>query len=142
MKSFVAKNKNVKKNWFCIDAKNQILGRLSTRIAIYLTGKHKIEYTPHCDTGDFVIVLNVNKIIVTGKKKVKKFYYKHTGYVGGIKKISFQEMFTKNPEQVLRIAVKGMLPKNVLGRFMLSKLKIYASNTHNHQAQNPITLHL
>ncbi|CAL4323507.1 50S ribosomal protein L13 [Buchnera aphidicola (Eriosoma grossulariae)] len=137
MKTFSIKQNNVKQSWYYVDASGKILGRLATELARRLRGKHKIEFTPHIDTGDYLIVLNANKVLVTGKKSTNKFYYHHTGYVGGIKKITFQEMILKFPERTIKIAVQGMLPKNSLGRIMLSKLKIYATNDHNHIAQKP-----
>ncbi|QCI26054.1 50S ribosomal protein L13 [Buchnera aphidicola] len=142
MKSPIVNANFVKKNWYYVDAKNQILGRFASKIAHYLRGKHKIEYTPHIDIGDFIIVLNAKDVIVTGNKKIQKIYYRHTGYIGGIKKFSFQDMLLKNPTKVIKIAVKGMLPKGILGNSMLKKLKIYAHNTHNHSAQQPKFLNL
>ncbi|QCI27255.1 50S ribosomal protein L13 [Buchnera aphidicola] len=142
MKTFVTNIKNIKKKWYYIDATNKILGRLSTKISHYLKGKHKIEYTPYIDVGDFIIVINANKIIVTGNKIKNKIYYKHSGYIGGMKKISFQDMILKFPEKIIKIAVKGMLPKGPLGRIMLKKLKIYPSECHNHKAQNPQLLNI
>ncbi|WMC19712.1 MAG: 50S ribosomal protein L13 [Enterobacteriaceae bacterium PC38] len=137
MKTFVVKKKNLKNNWYIINAKNQILGRLSTEIAKRLIGKHKTEYTTNLDNGDYIIVLNAKKIIVTGNKKNNKIYYKHTGYIGGIKKKFFKEMLLYYPEKIIQNAVKGMLPKNILGKKMLTKLKIFSGNKHNHNAQKP-----
>ncbi|BBI01309.1 50S ribosomal protein L13 [Buchnera aphidicola (Nipponaphis monzeni)] len=137
MKTFSAKNNSVKINWYYINASGKILGRLATQISKYLKGKHKPEYTPHVDVGDYIIVLNANKIVVTGKKKNNKIYFHHTGYIGGIKKVSFQEMLTKCPEEIIKHAVKGMLPKNSLGRKMFQKLKIYSGDQHKHTAQQP-----
>lgn len=142
MKSFMANTNNIKKNWYYVDATNKILGRFSAKIAYYLRGKHKAEYTPHTDVGDFIIVLNSNKISVTGNKKNKKIYYRHTGYIGGIKEMSFQDMLLKCSEKIIKIAVQGMLPKGPLGRMMLKKLKIYACALHNHHAQNPQLLNI
>lgn len=135
MKTFVAKEKEVKKNWYLVDAKNKILGRLATQIAVRLRGKHKPIFTPHADTGDFIVVINAEKVSLTGKKWDKKIYYRHSGYVGGLKEISAKKLLEKKPEDVLRFAVRGMLPKNSLGRRQLKKLKIYVGSKHPHQAQ-------
>ncbi len=135
MKTFVAKEKEVKKNWYLVDAKNKILGRLATQIAMRLRGKHKPIFTPHADTGDFIVVINAEKVSLTGKKWDKKIYYRHSGYIGGLKEISAKKLLEKKPEDVLRFAVKGMLPKNSLGRRQLKKLKIYVGSEHPHQAQ-------
>ena len=135
MKTFVAKEKEVKKNWYLVDAKNKILGRLATQIAMRLRGKHKPVFTPHADTGDFIVVINAEKVSLTGKKWDKKIYYRHSGYIGGLKEISAKKLLEKKPEDVLRFAVKGMLPKNSLGRRQLKKLKIYVGSDHPHQAQ-------
>ena len=135
MKTFVAKEKEVKKNWYLVDAKNKILGRLATQIAMRLRGKHKPIFTPHADTGDFIVVINAEKVSLTGKKWDKKIYYRHSGYIGGLKEITAKKLLEKKPEDVLRFAVKGMLPKNSLGRRQLKKLKIYVGSDHPHQAQ-------
>jgi large subunit ribosomal protein L13 len=135
MKTFVAKEKEVKKNWYLVDAENKILGRLATQIAMRLRGKHKPIFTPHADTGDFIVVINAEKVSLTGKKWDKKIYYRHSGYIGGLKEISAKKLLEKKPEDVLRFAVRGMLPKNSLGRRQLKKLKIYAGPEHPHQAQ-------
>jgi len=135
MKTFVAKEKEVKKNWYIVDAKNKILGRLASEIAMRLRGKHKPIFTPHADTGDFIVVINAEKVSLTGKKWDKKIYYRHSGYIGGLKEISAKKLLEKKPEDVLRFAVKGMLPKNSLGRRQLKKLKIYVGSEHPHQAQ-------
>jgi len=135
MKTFVAKEKEVKKNWYLVDAENKILGRLATQIAMRLRGKHKPIFTPHADTGDFIVVINAEKVSLTGKKWDKKIYYRHSGYIGGLKEISAKKLLEKKPEDVLRFAVKGMLPKNSLGRRQLKKLKIYVGSEHPHQAQ-------
>jgi large subunit ribosomal protein L13 len=135
MKTFVAKEKEVKKNWYLVDAKNKILGRLATQIAMRLRGKHKPIFTPHADTGDFIVVINAEKVSLTGKKWDKKIYYRHSGYIGGLKEISAKKLLEKKPEDVLRFAVRGMLPKNSLGRRQLKKLKIYVGSEHPHQAQ-------
>ncbi|XBC37509.1 MAG: 50S ribosomal protein L13 [Buchnera aphidicola (Meitanaphis microgallis)] len=137
MKNFSAIVKNVKKSWYCIDATGQILGRLASALAVRLRGKHKVEYTPYIDVGDYIIVINASKILVTGKKYTDKVYYHHTGYVGGIKKIVFKDMISDFPTRVIEIAVKGMLPKGSLGRKMFRKLKVYSDDSHIHMAQNP-----
>ncbi|CAL4323406.1 50S ribosomal protein L13 [Buchnera aphidicola] len=142
MKTFSAKSSNVKKNWYVIDATGKILGRLATELSKYLRGKHKVEYTPHVDVGDYLIVLNAKNILVSGKKENNKIYYHHTGYIGGIKSFSFKEMIQKSPERIIEIAVKGMLPRGPLGRMMFKKLKVYAGNNHNHAAQNPQFLNI
>ncbi|XBC42139.1 MAG: 50S ribosomal protein L13 [Buchnera aphidicola (Meitanaphis elongallis)] len=137
MKNFSAIVKNVKKSWYCIDATGQTLGRLASALAVRLRGKHKVEYTPYIDVGDYIIVINASKILVTGKKYTDKVYYHHTGYVGGIKKIVFKDMISDFPTRVIEIAVKGMLPKGSLGRKMFRKLKVYSDDSHIHMAQNP-----
>lgn len=137
MKTFSAKSNIIKKNWYYIDATNHILGRLATNLASILRGKHKVEYTPHIDTGDYIIVLNASKILVTGKKRKDKIYYHHTGYIGGIKKFRFEEIMSRSPEKVIETAVKGMLPKGSLGRAMFKKLKVFSNDSHNHIAQCP-----
>ena len=137
MKTFVAKPSNIERSWLVVDAKDQRLGRLATRIADALRGKTKPAYTPHIDTGDFVVVVNAEKIAVTGKKMDDKIYYRHTGYPGGLKKRTLAQMLDRRPEEVIRLAVKGMLPKNRLGRAQLRKLKVYAGPAHPHQAQKP-----
>ncbi|MDO8736648.1 MAG: 50S ribosomal protein L13, partial [Thermoleophilia bacterium] len=129
-------------NWLIVDAKDQRLGRLATRIADNLRGKTKPVYTPHIDTGDFVVVINASRIAVTGRKMDNKIYYRHTGYPGGLKQRTLAEMMKKKPEEVIRLAVKGMLPKNRLGRAQLKKLKIYAGPEHPHEAQNPEEMQL
>jgi len=140
MKSFSAKSCNIQKSWYCVDATGQVLGRLATILASKLRGKHKVEYTPHVDVGDYLIVINAKNIKVTGKKYTDKFYYHHTGYIGGIKKVMFKDMLHKCPEKIIEIAIKGMLPKGPLGRSMFKKLKVYAGENHNHLAQNPKVL--
>ena len=137
MKTFSAKAHEVKRDWYIIDASGKVLGRVATEIARRLRGKHKAIYTPHMDTGDFVVVTNVDKLVVTGRKTVQKIYYRHTGYPGGIYSRTFSEMLNKQPEKVLIHAVKGMLPKGPLGFAMLKKLKVYADATHPHSAQQP-----
>ena len=137
MKTFSAKEQDVNKKWYLIDAENKVLGRLATQIATRLRGKNRPIFTPHADTGDFVVVINANKLALTGKKLDNKFYYRHSGYIGGLKQTSAKKLLEKKPEEVLRLAVKGMLPKSSLGRRQLKKLKIYAGPDHPHQAQNP-----
>ncbi len=140
MKTFTAKPETVQRDWYVVDAAGKTLGRLATELASRLRGKHKAEYTPHVDTGDYIIVLNADKVAVTGNKRTDKVYYRHTGYVGGIKQATFEEMIARHPERVIEIAVKGMLPKGPLGRAMFRKLKVYAGNEHNHAAQQPQVL--
>ena len=142
MKTFVAKEREIIKKWFLVDAENRVLGRLATQIAIHLRGKHKPVFTPHADTGDFIVVINAEKVTLTGAKWDKKFYYRHSGYVGGLKKISAKKLLEKKPEDILRLAVKRMLPKNSLGRRQLKKLKIFAGPDHSHQAQKPENLEI
>jgi large subunit ribosomal protein L13 len=137
MKTFVATPANRERNWLVVDATGKTLGRLATEIATTLRGKHKPEYTPHCDVGDFVVVVNAEKVSVTGNKRQEKRYYRHSGYPGGLRSRSFEEMIERRPEEVLRLAVKGMLPRNRLSRQQLRKLKIYAGPDHPHQAQQP-----
>lgn len=140
MKTFSAKPETVKRDWFVIDATDKILGRLSTEIARRLRGKHKPEFTPHVDTGDYIIVINAEKVRVTGKKETDKVYYHHTGYPGGIKSITLDKLRAKAAERIIETAVKGMLPKNSLGRAMYRKLKVYTGADHKHAAQQPIAL--
>lgn len=137
MKTFSAKPAEVKRNWYLVDASDKTLGRLATEIARRLRGKHKPEYTPHVDTGDYIVVVNAEKINVTGNKRSDKIYHHHTGYIGNLKSISFDKLIDKAPERVLETAVKGMLPKNPLGRAMFKKLKVYAGTEHQHAAQQP-----
>ena len=137
MKTFTAKNETVQRDWYIVDAAGQTLGRLATEIASRLRGKHKPEYTPHVDTGDYIVVINAEKVRVTGNKTSDKIYYSHTGFPGGIKEISFEKLIDKAPERVLEAAVKGMLPRNPLGRDMYRKLKVYAGTNHPHAAQQP-----
>ncbi|PJD92549.1 MAG: 50S ribosomal protein L13 [Legionella sp.] len=137
MKTFSAKAHEVKRDWYIIDASNKILGRLASEIAQRLRGKHKAEYTPHVDTGDYIVVTNVESIKVTGRKFKDKLYYNHSGFPGGIKEISFEKLQAKHPARILERAVKGMLPKNPLGRDMYRKLKIYVGGEHPHAAQQP-----
>ncbi|GAA5104845.1 50S ribosomal protein L13 [Orbus sasakiae] len=140
MTTFSAKPETVKRDWYVVDAAGKTLGRLATEIASRLRGKHKAEYTPHVDTGDYIIVINAEKVAVTGKKRTDKMYYRHTGYIGGLKEATFKEMIERHPEQVIEIAVKGMLPKGPLGRAMYRKMKVYAGSEHNHAAQQPQVL--
>jgi len=140
MKTFSAKAAEVKRDWYVIDATDKTLGRMATEIARRLRGKHKAEYTPHVDTGDYIVVVNAEKVRVTGNKFQDKMYYRHTGYPGGIKEANFSKMIETRPERVVEIAVKGMLPKNPLGRAMYRKLKVYAGPEHKHSAQQPKTL--
>lgn len=142
MKTFSAKPAEVRQDWYVIDADGKTLGRLSTEIARRLRGKHKAEYTPHVDTGDYIIVVNAKKVRVTGNKEADKVYYKHTGYIGNMKSISLGKLREKKPEMIIETAVKGMLPKNPLGRAMFRKLKVYAGPTHTHQAQQPLVLEI
>ncbi|URJ23179.1 50S ribosomal protein L13 [Blochmannia endosymbiont of Camponotus sp. C-003] len=137
MKTFMAKSHLIRRKWHIIDAKNKILGRLSTVITRYLIGKHKIEYTPHIDTGDYVIVVNAKEVSVSGHKRDDKIYYHHTGYIGGIKQLNFKGMINRYPEKIIEISVKGMLPKGPLGRMMYSRLRVYSGNAHVHAAQEP-----
>ncbi len=140
MKTFSAKPESVQRDWYIVDAENKNLGRLSTEIARRLRGKHKPEYTPHVDTGDYIIVINAEKVRVSGNKRTDKIYHHHTGYPGGLKSISFEKLIERAPERVIETAVKGMLPKNPLGRAMYKKMKVYAGTKHPHTAQQPKTL--
>jgi len=140
MKTFSAKAESVRRDWYVVDAEDKTLGRLSSEIALRLRGKHKAEYTPHVDTGDYIVVVNAEKVRVTGNKTTDKIYHRHTGYIGSLKSISFEKLQAEKPEQIIELAVKGMLPKNPLGRAMFRKLKVYAGAEHNHAAQQPKTL--
>jgi large subunit ribosomal protein L13 len=142
MKTYAANAQTRERSWLVVDATGQTLGRLATRIATTLRGKHKPEYTPHVDTGDFVIVVNAEKVSVTGNKRQDKRYYRHSGYPGGVKERTLQEMLDRRPEEVIRHAVKGMLPRNRLGRKQLTKLKIYAGPDHPHAAQKPAPMEI
>lgn len=142
MKTFTAKPAEVKRDWYVVDASGKALGRLATEIASRLRGKHKAEYTPHVDTGDYIVVINAKDVRVSGNKSTDKIYYHHTGYPGGIKGISFEKQIAKRPEKVIETAVKGMLPKGPLGREMYRKLKVYAGAEHNHAAQQPQALEI
>ncbi|HZD53558.1 MAG TPA: 50S ribosomal protein L13 [Woeseiaceae bacterium] len=140
MKTVSARPQDVRREWYVVDASGKTLGRLSTEIANRLRGKHKPEYTPHVDTGDYVIVVNAGKIRVTGNKRRDKIYHRHTGYIGNLKSVSLEKLMEQAPERALEYAVKGMLPRNPLGRRMYSKLKVFAGPEHTHQAQRPIPL--
>ncbi len=140
MKSYVAKPHEVERKWYVIDAEGKTLGRLSTQVATILRGKHKPTFTPHVDTGDFVVIVNAEKVVLTGKKLDQKMYRWHTGYPGGLKERTYRDMINTKPEKVLFHAVKGMLPKNSLGRNMLTKLKVYRGSEHKHEAQQPEVL--
>ena len=142
MKSYMASPEKIERNWYVVDATGHTLGRLSSEIAKVLRGKHKPIYTPHVDTGDHVIVVNADKIEVTGKKMDQKIYYKHSGYVGGLKETRLAEMLEKKPTEVIMLAVKGMLPKGSLGRNMLKKLHVYVEAEHPHAAQKPEELEI
>lgn len=142
MKTYFATNENAEHKWYLVDASGKVLGRLANQIAKYLRGKHKPEYTPHTDTGDYIVVINAAQIQVTGKKEQEKVYYRHTGYPGGLRETTFEKLHAKDPTKAIHLAVKGMLPKNPLGRAMLSKLKIYAGEEHPHTAQQPTVIEL
>jgi large subunit ribosomal protein L13 len=142
VKSFIAKKETVKQDWYVIDAADKTLGRLATQIASRLRGKHKPIYTPHVDTGDFIVVVNAEKVRLTGNKLEDKKYYHYTGYPGGLREKTAGELLKKKPTQILEFAVKGMLPKNTLGRAMFKKLKVYTGASHPHEAQKPQTLEL
>ncbi|MFL5991936.1 MAG: 50S ribosomal protein L13 [Rubrobacteraceae bacterium] len=137
MKSYMARPLEVERKWHVVDAEGQTLGRLATEIATILRGKNKPQYTPHVDTGDFVVVVNAEKVVVTGRKAEQKVYRRHSGYPGGLKETSYEQMMERRPTEILRRAVKGMMPKNRLARQQLRKLKIYAGPEHPHAAQNP-----
>jgi large subunit ribosomal protein L13 len=140
MKTFVAKPESVKRDWYVVDAEGKTLGRIATEIARRLRGKHKPEYTPHVDTGDYIIVVNASKVVVTGNKTQDKMYHAHTGYPGGLKSINFEKLQAKKPEMIIEKAVKGMLPRGPLGRAMFRKLKVYGGAEHTHAAQQPQVL--
>ncbi|MDP2969121.1 MAG: 50S ribosomal protein L13 [Deltaproteobacteria bacterium] len=140
MKTYQAKKEEVEHQWYLVDAEGKVLGRLASELAKILRGKNKPIYTPHVDTGDFVIVVNAGKVALTGKKMKDKIYYHHTGYPGGIREISGEKLLAKMPTEMIRIAVNGMLPKNSLGRQMFQKLKVYAGAKHPHEAQKPVPL--
>ena len=142
MKTFMAKAEEVQRKWYIVDAEGKPLGRLSSEVAKILRGKNKPTYTPHVDTGDYVIVLNADKVVLTGKKLDQKVYRHHSGFPGGLKEIKYRHFLAKRPEKVIEVAVKGMLPKNSLGRAMFKKLKVYKGNEHEHQAQKPEVLEI
>lgn len=142
MKTYSAKPHEVDQNWLLVDADGQTLGRMATAIATRLRGKHKAEYTSHVDTGDFVVVINAEKVKVTGNKASDKMYHSHSGYPGGLKSISFEKLIDRTPERVIQLAVKGMLPRTPLGRAMFKKLKVYAGSEHPHSAQQPKSVQL
>ncbi len=142
MKTFSAKPETVKRDWYVIDATDKVLGRLSTEIARRLRGKHKPEYTPHVDTGDYIIVINAEKVRVTGNKENDKMYHHHTGYIGSLKSTNLAKLRKEHPERIIEKSVKGMLPKNPLGRAMFRKLKVYAGESHKHEAQQPQPLEI
>src|SRR3990167_534342 len=142
MTTVMANVNTVNPQWYLVDAKGKTLGRLATQIASRLRGKHKATFTPYVDTGDFIVVINVDKLTVTGNKAKDKFYYHHSGYIGGMKSVNFEDLQAKHPERVLELAVKGMLPKGPLGRAMYRKLKIYVGTQHPHEAQQPMPIDL
>jgi len=142
MKTYSARAQDVRRQWHLIDAEGKTLGRLATEVARRLRGKHKPEFTPHVDTGDYVVVINAEKVHVTGNKMSDKMYHHHTGYIGNLKSISLEKQLEKRPEKVIQLAVKGMMPRGPLGRAMLSKLKVYAGSEHPHAAQQPQPLEL
>lgn len=142
MKTYSAKAETVKSDWYVVDATDKTLGRMATEIANRLRGKHKPEFTPHVDTGDYIVVVNAEKVKVTGKKTTDKMYHRHTGFPGGLKSMSFEKLLDKAPERIIQLAVKGMMPRNKLGRAMLSKLKVYAGAEHPHTAQQPVDLNI
>ena len=142
MKTISMRAEDVQRSWYVIDANNQTLGRLATEVARRLRGKHKAEYTPHVDTGDYIVVINADKVRVTGNKTTDKMYYRHSGYPGGIKSVSFQKLRDTHPDRIIEKAVKGMMPRNPLGRAMLRKLKVYAGSEHPHSAQQPEPLEI
>ena len=142
MKTFTAKPSNIKRSWYVVDATGKTLGRLASAIANRLHGKHKPEYTPHMDNGDYIVVINAKKIRVTGKKATDKLYYRYSGYPGGIKSVSFEKLLASKPERIIETAVKGMLPKGPLGRELFRKLKVYPGAAHHHSAQQPMPLEI
>lgn len=142
MRTFTQKQAEIERDWYVVDAAGETLGRLASKIAPILKGKHKPSYTPHLDCGDFVVIVNAEKVRVTGRKLDQKFYHRHSGYPGGLTSISLKDQLNKHPERVLEAAIRGMLPKNRLGRRMIKKLKVYAGSAHPHQAQQPKPLEL
>jgi large subunit ribosomal protein L13 len=142
MKTFSAKKEEIERKWYLIDAEGKVLGRLASQVAKILQGKHHPIYTPHVDTGDCVVIINADKVVLTGKKLKKKIYYRYSGYPGGMKSVNAAKLLQTHPERLLQFAIKGMLPKNKLGRAMLKKAKIYAGPNHNQQAQKPEVLQI
>ena len=142
MSTYSAKQGEVERTWYVIDAKNKVLGKVASKVAVILRGKHKPVFTPHVDTGDFVVVINAKKVHLTGRKLTDKLYYRHSGYPGGLKTMSAEEMLKKKPASLIKHAVRGMLPKNKLGRKQLTKLKVYSSSDHPHKAQTPKVLEI
>ena len=142
MSTFMAKAQDVQRKWYIVDAEGKTLGRLATEVARVLKGKHKPTYTPHVDTGDFVVVINAEKVVVTGRKAEQKLYRRHSGYTGGLREIPYAEMLKKHPERIISIAVRGMIPHNKLGRQMVKKLKGYTGSEHPHAAQQPEVLEI
>lgn len=140
MKTYMAKPAEVERKWYVVDATDMVLGRLASQVAMALRGKNKPTFTPNVDTGDYVIIINADKVRLTGKKLEKKYYRYHTGYIGGLKEVQYKKLMAEKPEFVVYKAVKGMLPKNAIGRTMIKKLHVYAGNEHNHQAQQPVEL--
>ena len=140
MKTYMAKPAEVERKWYVVDATDMVLGRLASQVAMVLRGKNKPTFTPNVDTGDYVIIINADKVRLTGKKLEKKYYRYHTGYIGGLKEVQYKKLMAEKPEFVVYKAVKGMLPKNAIGRTMINKLHVYAGNEHNHQAQQPVEL--
>lgn len=140
MKTYMAKAENVERKWYVVDAAGMVLGRLASQVATVLRGKNKPTYTPNVDCGDHVIIINADKVVLTGKKLEQKFHYYHTGYVGGLKQVQFKKMMEECPDKVVYNAIKGMLPKNILGREMIKKLRVYSGAEHNHEAQQPVEL--
>ena len=140
MSTFMAKANEVERKWYVIDAANKPLGKTAVKVADILRGKHRPEFTPHVDCGEFVIVINASKAVLTGNKLDNKFYRHHSGWIGGLKEVSYRELMEKNPEQAVMLAVKGMLPKNSIGAKSLTRLKVYAGSEHNNAAQQPIVL--
>ena len=141
-KTYMAKTEEQLRDWFIVDATNMPLGRLASKVATILRGKHKPTYTPHVDTGDHVIVINASKVLLTGNKLDNKFYHRHTSYPGGLRSISYRDFMERSPEKVIEKAIRGMLPRNTLGRQMYRKLKVYATDNHPHEAQSPKTLEI
>jgi len=140
VKTYLPKVNEIDKKWYVIDAAGKPLGRVASKVASVLRGKHKVIYTPHLDTGDYVIVVNAEKVVLTGKKLEQKYYRHHSGYMGGLKEIVYKDFLQKKPELAMELAIKGMLPKNRLGRKMIKKLKIYRNAEHEHQAQQPVVM--